>query len=433
MQSSLCRARQVGTNPLARNAGWMFLGQGLSVVCQAGYFVCLARLLGAAEYGVYVAAVALAALLTQYSALGSTSVLLRYVSPEPGNFPLYWANVIATTTTLGAVFAGLLTWVGPYLSHSTTHGMLACVGVGDCVCAQLTLGAGRVFQAFERMRVTAMLNLLTNALRAVVAGTLLLVVHQATAREWVWATVGVSVMASVIAVTLVTKSFGRPEFSAQLWKARAGEGAVFALSYSTGGVLNDLDKVMLGHYGMTLANGIYAMAYRVVDVGMMPISAVHTAAFPRFFKKGVEGAEQTRSFAGQILKRTAPTGLALAAAMWMAAGLIPRVMGGSFAESTTALRWLCLLPVFRSLHLSAGDALTGAGKQKLRLTTQTMAAAFNFGTNLWLIPHYGWLGAAWSSLATDAMLGFLNWAVLTSSISRRSESCRHADPVGIML
>ena len=424
--------KQRSRNILLANAGWMILGQGVSIVCQAGYFVCLGRLLGAAEYGIYVGAVALAALLTQYSALGSTSVFLRYVSPEPSNFSRYWANVIVTTTVVGSVFAGLLTWVGTHLSHSTTHGMLACVAVGDCVCAQLTLGAGRVFQAFERMRVTAMLNLLTNALRAMVAGTLLLVVHQATAREWVWATLAVSVVASVTAVTLVTKSFGRPEFSAQLWKARAGEGAVFALSYSTGGVLNDVDKVMLGHYGMNLANGIYAMAYRVVDVGMMPISAVHTVAFPRFFKKGVEGAEQTRTFAGRILKMTAPTGLALAAAMWMAAGLIPRVMGESFAESTTALRWLCLLPLFRSLHMSAGDALTGAGKQKLRLTTQTLAATFNFGTNIWLIPTYGWLGAAWSSLGTDAILGFLNWAVLTGSISKHAESCRHAEPVRVV-
>jgi len=308
--------------------------------------------------------------------------------------------------------------------------MMACVAAGECVCGQIAYSAGRAFQAFERMRVTALLSLLTHALRAVLAGTLLWTVHRTTAREWALATLAISAAVSVVAVIFVTRCFGKPQFNKDLLKARAGEGLVFALSYSTGGVLNDVDKAMLGHYGMNLANGIYSMAYRVVDVGMMPISAVHTAAFPRFFQKGVEGASATRAFAQRILQRTAPTGLALAAAMWVAAGIIPRALGASFAESTAALRWLCLLPLFRSFHMSAGDALTGAGKQKFRLVTQTLAAAFNFGANLWLIPRYGWLGAAWSSLMTDAGLAGLNWTALTCAVAKRPKDRRHGVPVG---
>jgi O-antigen/teichoic acid export membrane protein len=98
--------------------------------------------------------------------------------------------------------------------------------------------------------------------------------------------------------------------------------------------------------------------------------------------------------------------------MVVAAPIIPHLVGNGFGESVVALRWLCLLPFFRSLHISAGDALTGAGYQKFRLSTQTGAAAFNFATNLYLIPRYGWLGAAWASLATDGLLVAGNWAVL---------------------
>lgn len=415
---------------LNRNAAWMLFGQSCSVACQAGYVVCLGRLLGATEYGIYVGVMALATLLAQYSALGSHTVFLRHVSQEPGSFRLYWANVLVTTAVLGSGLAAMLTWVGPRVSHSCNPGTMACMAVGECVCAQLTLGAGRVFQAFERMRVTALLGLLTNALRAALAGTLLWTVHRTTAREWVWATLAVSATVSMTAVALVTKYFGKPQFNASLLRARAREGVVFALSYSTGGVLNDVDKTMLGHYGMNLANGIYSMAYRLVDAAMAPISAAHQAVLPRFFKEGLEGAGATRVFAQRILKRTAPTGLALAATMWVAAGLIPRVLGSSFAESTAALRWLCLLPLFRSFHMSAGDALTGAGKQKFRLMTQTVAAAFNFGANLWLIPRFGWLGAAWSSLMSDAALAAMNWTALICATSKSPEGRQHREPIG---
>lgn len=409
---SQIECRRGRESSLTQSAALMFLGQGISLVCQAGYFVCLGRLLGAAEYGIYVGAVAMVAMLAQYSALGSHSVFLRYVSTEPQKFRLYWTNVMVTTVCLGSIFAMVLGWAGPHVSRSCSHGMLAGIAIGDCVCAQITLAAGRVFQAFDRMRVTAMLNLSTNMLRAVLVSTLLWTVHHAAARQWVIATLIVSAAAALIAVALVTRDFGKPEFSPRLWKDRVGEGLIFAFSYSTTGICNDVDKAMLGHYGMNMANGIYTMAYRVVDACMMPIGAVHSAAFPRFFRKGLDGAQSTCAFAQRILKRTAPAGLLLAIVMFVVAPLIPYVVGGSFAQSARALRWLCLLPLFRSFHMSAGDALTGAGHQKLRLSTQTCAAFLNFGTNLYLIPHYGWLGAAWSSLGTDGTLAILNWTIL---------------------
>jgi hypothetical protein len=51
------------------------------------------------------------------------------------------------------------------------------------------------------------------------------------------------------------------------------------------------------------------------------------------------------------------------ATMFVCAGLIPHLVGKSYAESVSALRWLCLITFFRCFHLSAGDAIAGAGHQ----------------------------------------------------------------------
>jgi len=397
---------------LARNAGWMVLGQGLSVFCQAAYFILLARLLGRAEYGKYAGAFAMVSILSVYSPLGSPFVFLRYVSPNPKEFARYWGNALATILTLGSIFVALLTWWVPHLASSYSWKLVLCVAIGDCLFAQLTEAASRVFQAFERMRLTAGLSLLMNLLRTLLAGTMLWRFHNATAGQWVVATMVLSIVGGSGAIMLVTKLYGKPEFSARLIRWRTGEGFVFALSSSTAGIYNNVDKAMLGHYGMNAANGVYAMAYRVVDICTIPITAIHAAAFPRFFRKGIGGIRSTTSFALQILKRTAPLAGLLAVAMFVAAPIIPRLVGSGFSESVLALRWLCLLPLFRSFHLSSGDALTGAGHLKLRLGTQAGVAAFNFGVNLYLIPRYSWQGAAWSSLATDGMLAVLNWTIL---------------------
>jgi O-antigen/teichoic acid export membrane protein len=404
--------KRIRSSALARNAGWIFLGQGLSIACQGLYFILLARLLGSTEYGIYAGTFAMVAILSSYSALGSSFTLLHHVSPDAQKFAPYWGNVLVTTFALGSLFVGILVWTVPHVAHSYSWRLVLCAAVADCICGQLADASSRVFQAFQKMRITAFLSSSANLLRALLAGLMLWSVHHATAQQWVMAALAVSFLVACSALVLVTRHFGKPAFSFDLLRRRTGEGFVFALSSSTMGIYNNIDKAMLGHYGMNAANGIYTMAYRVVDICTVPVTSIHAAAFPRFFCKGVSGVRNTTAYALQILKRTGPLALLFSVLMAITAPAIPCLVGKSFSESVLALRWLCLLPVFRSFQLSAGDALTGAGHQKFRLCSHAVAAAFNFATNLYLIPHYGWLGAAWSSLATDGLLGVSNWAVL---------------------
>lgn len=389
------------------------------MLCLGAYFILLARLLGPIEYGIYAGVFAMVSILSAYSTLGSHFTFLRHVSPDPEKFARYWGNVLVTTLSLGSVFAGLLVWAVPRLAHSYSWRLVLCAAVGDCLCVQCTEVSSRVFQAFEEMRTTAFLRLLTNLMRAALAGFMLWRLHRATAQQWAAAALAVSFAVAFSTLVLVTRRFGRPAFSLRLLRQRSGEGLVFAVSDSAMGISNNFDKAMLGHYGMNAANGIYTMAYRVVDVCTVPMFSIHAAAFPRFFRKGIGGVEETTAYAFRILKRTGPMAFLFAAAITLAAPVIPHLVGKSFSESVLALRWLCLLPLFRSFQYSAGDALTGAGHQKLRLGAQVIAAVSNFGMNLYLIPHYGWLGAAWSSLATD---GFLAISIWTALLAVRSQA-----------
>jgi O-antigen/teichoic acid export membrane protein len=372
----------------------------------------LARLLGSVEYGIYAAAFATVAIVSVYSPLGSPFTLIRHVSSSPEKFAFYWGNVLITIAGLGSVLIGILVWVVPRLVHSCGWQLVLCVAVGDCFFGQAVDASSRVFQAFEKMRFTAFLSLLTNLLRTLLAALLLWRIHHATASQWAAGTLTISFLACCLSLTLVTLLCGKPTFSLKLLRNRLEEGCIFAFTSSTMGIYNNVDKAMLGHYGMNAANGIYTVAYRVVDICTTPITSIQAAAFPTFFRKGLGGVSSTTEFALRILRRTGPIAIAFAGAMALAAPIIPRLAGPSFSQSVPALRLLCILPVFRSFQLSAGDALSGGGFLRLRLGIQVMAATFNVGINLYLIPHYGWVGAGWSSVATDGLLGVTNWLVL---------------------
>jgi O-antigen/teichoic acid export membrane protein len=397
---------------LVGNIGWMFLGKCASIVLQALYFMLLGRLLGVTEYGIFVGVASLVALVSQYSTMGAQTVFLRHVCPDLKLFHRYWGNIIMTTLSLGTTFVAcfaLLSLCG-WIRFSPQ--ILICIALSDCICAQFTTASVSVFQAFEEMRYTAAVNILTNALRVLLAGLMLWKIKHATAGQWAIAVMLVSVVAVLTSVTIITKKFGRPVFSPLLLKQRIGEGFVFALSYSTGAIYNDIDKAMLGHYGMNVANGIYTMAYRVIDVATVPFYSIQAAVFPRFFQKGAVGLSETVEFAKKIVSRSILVALVCTVAAYLCAPLVPMLVGKGFSESIVAIRWLCLIPVFRSLHISGGDALTSSGHQLFRLGAQIAVSIFNAMANLYLIPHNGWLGAAWASLATDGLLVLLNWSAL---------------------
>ncbi|MBV9886232.1 MAG: flippase [Acidobacteria bacterium] len=409
------------TSSLAKNAGWMLSGQLASFGIQAAYFVLLARLLGSAEYGVLAGAAALVNILSQYSGMGAGILFLRYVSPDHSKFRDYWGNILLSATVVSTAVILALRVTGNWFVGPESAPILVILAIGDCLCSQLTCAAAQVFQAFEKMRTTAALNFLTNLLRMVLAAVLLVTLHRTTARTWTVASLSVSITASVLAIVAVTRAFGFPKFSSKLFSRRLGEGFMYAVSSSTTTVYNDVDKVMLGHYGMTVANGIYSMAYRVVNICTVPIASVHAAAFPRFFREGVKGLRATEGFARKLLKRTALLGALGAVGLFLCAPLLPRIAGPDFARSVSALRWLSLIPFFRSFHRSAGDAITGAGFQRFRLGLQAIAAAGNFGLNIFLIPHFSWEGAARASLLTDGLLAVSSWALLFA-LSRRRQS-----------
>ena len=207
--------------------------------------------------------------------------------------------------------------------------------------------------------------------------------------------------------------FGRPQFRPKLFVLRIGEGLNYSVASSTQSVYNDIDKTMLSHYGMNVANGLYTIAYRLLDVATVPISALDSAVLPRFFRQGAKGgaagvAQRSVGLAG----RAALVGVLIAAATFFAAPLVPHILGHGFMGSVAALRWLCLIPAFRGIHQLTGSAITGLGFQRYRTVSQLCAAAFNFGVNLWLIPRFGWEGAAWASLATDGGLGIANLLIV---------------------
>jgi O-antigen/teichoic acid export membrane protein len=410
--------RVIRGSRMGRNAGWMLIGQGLNLLLQAGYFILLARLLGAREYGVFAGAFAFVAIATPYSTLGSGLLFVRYVGADHSKFAAYWGNVILSSAVAGSILTVALCLIAPHFLNPASASLVMLVGIANCIFAQLVASMGFIFQAFELLRITAVLNLLTSASRFLAAAAMMIFLSRANAMQWALATVYISALTSIVGFLVVTRRFGRPRFAPRMLVSHALEGLGFSLGWSAQSAYNDIDKTLLSHYGLNIQNGIYTAAYRIVDVATTPIAALDAAALPRYVQDSARDINSVPPLAIRLAKRASLVGLMASAALFVASPIIPLVLGHGFAETVSALRWLCLLPAMRGIHYLTGCALTGSGFQRYRTTSQLCVAGLNLGLNLWLIPRYGWLGAAWASLASDGSLAVINW-ILVRSISAR--------------
>lgn len=386
----------------------MVVGQGANFFLQATYFLLLARLLGVSEYGIFAGAFALVNTVTPYTALGSTMIFMRYVSGDRSLAPVYWGNTLAITATVSLICAVVLTPLANHVLGPGSAILILTLVAANCFTGQIVLNASIVFQTFENLKATAWLRSMSNLLRAMAVGLLLVFLHRASAVQCSAGLLAASAIGAIIAFWFVRQAVGKTRVSGPLFRKRFAEGIGFSVAGSTQAVYNDVDKIMLGHYGMHVANGIYTMAYRVADFATTPVTAIDSATLPRMFALSQSGHPNVLRLARKAAAIALLTGLAAAVCALVASPWMVRIVGRGFAGSLEAIRWLCWLPALRGIHQLAGGALTATGRQNQRTAAQFLVAILNFFLNLHWIPTHGWLGAAWASLISDGALSVLN-------------------------
>jgi len=396
----------------ARNASWMLVGQGGNFLLQAGYFILMARLLGVNEYGAFAGAFALVNIISPYSALGGGMLFMRYVIADRSKAGLYWGNALLATSLISLAIAMALFFVGPSITGVHSPLMFVALTIGNCLFAQISVMASQVFQAYEKLKLTAAVSFSSNLARFLVLVVMFVTLHRATAFQWSIGVLVASGIAAILSLWWVRGDVGNSSYSWKVIRQRFGEGLGFSFAGTTQAVYTDIDKTMLTHYGLDRENGFYTLAYRIIDFASTPVIALDLAIVPKYFALTKYRFREVVKLAIKVSRTSVLMGVGIAICTLLVAPVVPRLVGKDFSGVLVALQWLCWIPLFRGVHRSMGSALTGTGFQHLRTGAQFTVAAVNLILNLWWIPKFGWIGAARSSFACDGMLACMNTALL---------------------
>jgi O-antigen/teichoic acid export membrane protein len=407
------------TSSLLRDATHLSIGMSLRLIIQAGYFLLLARSLGPDAYGAFVSVVAMAGVLGPFSGMGAPNLFIKNVRSGKREAAVCWGNGILLIVLSGTLFSALVVGLSYLFQLKTGPFVVIAVCISDLVLMKVTELVGFGLAASNRMKQGSIQTVVISLLRLAGISALLLVVHQATLQRWVLVYLLTGVLAMTYALWGGSQVWGWPGIDLPALREDVAEGVFFSIGTSAATVYNDIDKIMLSKLSGLASTGIYAAAYRVIDVSLTPVRSIVAAAYPQFFQKGVRGMRATYPYALSLIARASMYGILAFAGLWIFAPVLPHVLGSKYDAVVPALRWLALLPFLRCFHLFFADALSGAGFQRLRTVIQVGVALINVGLNMVILPRYSWRGAAWTSLGCDGLLVIMFWC--TALYCRRRE------------
>jgi O-antigen/teichoic acid export membrane protein len=208
---------------------------------------------------------------------------------------------------------------------------------------------------------------------------------------------------------------------------------IFSEALPTGALLllfsvyNRIDIFLLQSIKGAEPVGIYGLAYKVHDNLILGAAFLANSFFPVISKYG-KISELERSFAPmreiyqKLFDVLLMAGLAMVAFVLIFSPFIIQIIGGQeFSASVLALRILVLGTFVAYFNHLTGYTLIALGKQKVSLVVAIIALTWNIGLNLFLIPHFSYLAAAYITIATEGLV-----LILTSSYLARKFNLRPA-------
>ena len=162
--------------------------------------------------------------------------------------------------------------------------------------------------------------------------------------------------------------------------------------------------LMLGMFRSEVDVGYYSIAVKLATLTTFVLSAINTMAAPKFSELFHSGNMAELFYVAQkstklIFWTTSPilTGLLLSGKP-----ILKIVFGPEFTEAYGPMVLLVIGQFVNSISGSTGYFLNMTGNQKIFRNIILGAAAVNVGLNLVLIPSFGILGAAFSSMVSVA-------------------------------
>lgn len=389
-----------------KNIVLKFLSEGLIRSLAFIFVIVTARYLGDLDYGRYSLAYFFAGILTLFSDLGLNTVLIRDVSRDPGLLNRYAGNILS----IKILFSLLFLLLGP--------GLLFILGYSRDLIIMILLS----MVYMQGIHLLDFFVALTNSLEKMEYELLIkglyksLVVALPIFILWLgyglWGLLLSLITAYGISCLLsgwiIWKKITplKPRREMMLWKKLLRSAWPIGLSSLFMTVYARIDMVMLSLFGVSAAEiGWYAVPVKIVEMFSLVPLLIMAGLFPIFSVLTSEDRETLKRTYQKALSYLIMVAIPLVlTAFFLSDSAVVFFFGPDFSHSAPSLKILVFTVPFIFLNYVLINTLIALNQEKMITWGSGLAILFNVGLNLFVLPRYGYLGASWTTVATEMLL-----------------------------
>ncbi|MDB5188982.1 MAG: polysaccharide biosynthesis protein [Candidatus Nomurabacteria bacterium] len=402
---------------VAKNTVWLFLGEILGRILKLVVIVFATRVLGVNGWGAFSYALAFVSVFYVFGDIGINTFITKELSQ--GGEEKYQYLTASLVLKLGLLLLSLVVslFLIPHLGTVPLSLKivlaLALLNFSDSL-REFVLSINR---ALERMEREAFIKILINAITTIL-GIILLIAHPSPLSLAVAYATG-SIIGSIAAIWIIAGDLKNIQwkFSTKTIRVVVDFAWPFVATTLFSVVIANIDTIMLGQMKSVTEVGLYAAAERIVQfLAIIPIF-VGLSTFPLMAKNKEDPIASKR-----IFEKIMTIILALAfpiaiGGMLLSGAIMTTVFGASYTTGSTVLIILMISAFVDFPNLILSNAIFARNLQKKFIIATAIGVCANVLLNLYLIPRYGAVGAALSTVGSQLFIMIINWQMLKSFFS----------------
>ena len=393
----------VGRGRAAADVAVQVVGRALNLAAGVVVAVLLTRALGDEGFGQWSTALAIVQIAAYVGEFGLEQVAVRHAAADRARERDWIGGLvtlrlaIAVPVTAGCALVQLL------VADSDEMRATGLLLTGTLLLAPLSSTRAafqlRVRNDLSVAVVTVNSVLWTAAVVAIAAGDGSMVAYAAVF-------LGSAAISTAVGVWLAVR-MARPRLrgSRPMWRelARIGVPVGIAGMLVTGYV--KLDQILLFALAGPEDAGLYGSVYRILDQAQFVPIALMTTLFPMIAAAWPANPDRARRLSQLVAEYLVMISLPVLGFTIVASEpLVVLLFGEEFADAGQALPILMAAFVVICFGYLAGHLVIVLELQGLFLRNAAIALVFNVVANLILIPPYGFVAAAWVTLATEVLV-----------------------------
>ena len=398
---------------LAKNAGWLMameLGvRGLDAVV----VIILARYLAPQGFGLLAFAISFAGLFDILPGFGMGSMSVRDVARDPQQLGRVLSNGVVVKTLLAGATLAVIFLFSCLLGHSPDRRLIVMLAALLLVIETNVQYLLSFFQATDRMSTVTMVNVGVR-LSWLLSSFAVIALHGGIV-QLLGARVLVTAVGFLITTVLVHFRVHRIQwrFEPSFAWSQLKSSVPFALFRVWMELYGDIDMVMLSMMRGDISTSMYAAAQKILRIFSFIPAGFGAATLPAMSRSSKRSPEEVAEMTAKTCKYLLIVGSAVAGGVCVLAGqIIALLYGPAYREAAMVLRVMAWSVVFSFLNGTIISAVVSVDRERQGSNRLFVGVLFSALSNLAVIPGFGQVGAAFTTVLARALIFMLQFRLL---------------------